>query len=160
MISTRPRSLNRWVRMTLFVLPFLLAGSPASAMKDVFYRTKPHVNVGTYAGQPATFWINGAAGLFADGEAHGTLLLKVLGGETFHYQVIAGAADVSGDTVLGLTLLLLRVGPDGSPTGELDMVVIRRDPSNADCLIYDFVGPNVHLEAPGSLEVANAARVR
>ena len=44
---------------------------------------------------------------------------------------------------------------DGPLSGETATLVVRPDPDAAECLIYDFVGPNVHLsgEAMGRFAV-------
>jgi hypothetical protein len=56
--------------------------------------------------------------------------------------------------------VLERVGQDGKPGRETDLAVVRPSATVADCLIYDFVGPNVHLEAPGNLTFVRGDRAR
>jgi hypothetical protein len=53
----------------------------------------------------------------------------VVDGETFLYRVVAEWADVQGDTVLELVLLVVRVGEEGNPTGETEVAVFRRAPA-------------------------------
>lgn len=133
----------------------LAFGREAHAMKEVFVRSKPHVIVGTIGGQETPIWIHAQALLFSDGAAHGILQLRLPGGAAFMYRATAGWTD---GTVL--YLMLVRVGQDGQPSGEMDLATVRPSSTAEDCLIYDFVGPNVHLEAPGSITLIQRARAR
>lgn len=90
--------------------------------------------------------------LFDDGNASGTIQARVIGGESFLYRAVEGEAIIEQGTVVELTLTLERVGEDGTPTGETDRVIVRHSPTIEDCLIYDLVGPNIHLEAEGILD--------
>ena len=128
------------------------APNSAIAAKEVFTRTKPHVNVGTIGGEPAEIWFLANAGVFDDGNASGIIQARVIGGESFLYRAVEGEAIIEQGTVVELTLTLERVGEDGTPTGETDQVIVRHSPTIEDCLIYDFVGPNIHLEAEGILD--------
>lgn len=139
--------------MLLGVGLLLACGGVAHAMKEVFVRSKPHVNVGTIGGQETPLWIHAQALLLTDGAAHGTIQLRIPGGAAFLYRVTAGETD---GTVL--YLVLARVGQDGQPSGEMDLATVRPSSTVQDCLIYDFVGPNVHLEAPGSITFVQRGR--
>jgi hypothetical protein len=139
---------------TLALTAFFSVCAPnfAIAAKDVFIRTKPHVNVGTIGGEPAEIWFHANAGVFEDGNASGIIQARVIGGESFLYRAVEGEATIEQGTVVELTLTLERVGEDGTPTGETDQVIVRHSPTREDCLIYDLVGPNIHLEAEGILD--------
>lgn len=125
--------------------------SPVSAAKDVFIRTKPHVNVGTIQGEPAQIWLHADAGVFGDGDASGILQLRVSDGESFLYRVTGGRFIVERGAVVELMLDLERVGEGGTPTGASDLVIVRPSSAADDCLIYDVLGANVHVEAEGRL---------
>jgi hypothetical protein len=59
----------------LVLLPSLLLSlcgvNPAIAGKDVFTRTKPHVNVGAVDGEPAVMWFHANAQVSEDGKKWG-----------------------------------------------------------------------------------------
>ncbi len=144
--------------LALTVFFSVCAPSSASAAKDVFIRTKPHVNVGTIGGEPAEIWFHANAGVFEDGNASGIIEARVIGGESFLYRAVEGEAIIDQGTVVELMLTLERVGEDGVPTGETDEVIVRHSPTREDCLIYDLVGPNIHLEAEGILDFTHNQR--
>ena len=144
--------------LTLAAFFSVCAPNSASAAKDVFIRTKPHVNVGTIGGEPAEIWFHANAGVFDDGNASGIIEARVIGGESFLYRAVEGEAIIEQGTVVELTLTLERVGEDGVPTGETDQVIVRHSPTREDCLIYDLVGPNIHLEAEGILDFTHNQR--
>lgn len=135
--------------LSLAVGLLVCSSTSAYAAKEVFTRTKPHINGGWHHGEPTQIWLHANAGLFDDGDAVGILQLRLEDGESFLYQVTGGSAALDGDTVLELVLVLERVGEGGDRTGETDLVIIR--PSSPDCLIYDFVGPNIQVEVEGIL---------
>jgi hypothetical protein len=114
-----------------------------------------HVNVGTIGGEPAVIWFLANAGVFDDGNASGIIEARVIGGESFLYRVVEGEAVVEQGTVVELTLTLERVGEDGAPTGETDQVIVRPSSTRQDCLIYDIVGANLHVETEGILDFAH-----
>jgi hypothetical protein len=128
-----------------------LVGTVASAAKDVFIRSKPHVNVIVVGGVQLEAMIHVEAGLLGDGTAVGTVQVRTFEGPTFVYRAIGGAAIVDGDDVTGLTLIVERVGSGRRARGETDIITIRQSTTVEDCLIYDFVGPDVHFESPGEL---------
>ena len=66
-------------------------------------------------------------------------------GETLVYRAVAATATFDGESLAGAVIELERVngGPDG---GEAATLTVRPHPEEADCLIYDIVGPNVHLD--------------
>ena len=119
--------------------------TPAHAAKDVFIRTKPHVNVGTYQGQPADIWFHANFGIFEDGAASGIVQLRLDSGEMFIFRVIQGTALFDSEELREVMLVLQRVGPDGGVPSAPAILILRPDSAAADCLIYDIVGPNVHL---------------
>ena len=143
----------------LALAAFFSICSPNSAIaaKEVFTRTKPHVNVGTIGGEPAEIWFHANAGLFDDGNASGIIQARVIGGESFLYRAVEGEAIIEQGTVVELTLTLERVGEDGTPTGETDQVIVRHCPTIEDCLIYDVVGANMQLEGEGILGLTTRA---
>jgi hypothetical protein len=77
--------------------------------KDVFVRSKPHVNVIIVGGVQLEAMIHVEAGLLGDGTAVGTVQVRTLEGPTFVYRAIGGSAIVDGDTVTGLTLVAERL---------------------------------------------------
>jgi len=119
----------------------------ARAAKEVFTRTKPHVNVGTVGGEPATMWFHANAKVFEDGKATGIIQVRVLGGESFLYRVVQGEATVDEDTVLEMILILVRVGEDGTPTGETDVATVLPSSTSEPCRIYSILGTQVNVEA-------------
>ena len=131
-------------RSLLVLLPSLLFSvcevSPAIAGKDVFTRTKPHVNVGAVDGEPAVMWFHANAQVFDDGKATGIVQVRVLGGESFLYRVVQGEATVEQQVVVELILVLERVGEDGEPTGETDLAIVRPSSTSEPCRIYDILG--------------------
>jgi len=140
------------LRALILALGLMALGvSPAFAAKDVFIRTKPHVNVGTIQGKPVEIWFHAVAGLFDDGDAVGILQLRLRGGESFVFRVTGGQAVVERNAVAEVVLAVERVGRGGASVGESDLVIIRPSSTAADCLIYDFVGPEIHLESEGQL---------
>ena len=142
--------------IAIFALAALfLLWNPGSALaqKEVFTRSKPHVNVGTVGGEPADIWFHANASVFDDGKATGVLQFRAADGEAFLYRVVQGEATVVRATVIELSLILERVGEDGAATGEIDLAIVRPDPMVEDCLIYTTVGSDVRLEAEGLLEL-------
>jgi hypothetical protein len=91
------------------------------------------------------------AQVFDDGNATGTLQVRVVGGESFLYRAVQGQATVEDETVVEVILTLERVGEDGTPSGETDVAIVRPSSTIQDCLIYDIVGPAIHLEARGTI---------
>ncbi len=144
--------------LALTVFFSVCAPSSAIAAKEAFTRTKPHVNVGTIGGEPAEIWFHANVGVFDGGNASGIIEARVIGGESFLYRALQGEAIIEQGTVVELTLTLERVGEDGVPTGETDQVIVRHSPTREDCLIYDLVGPNIHLEAEGILDFTHNHR--
>ena len=145
----QPTSLAR--RACWVTLGVLLLGSAATvyAAKDVFIRSKPHVNVGIVGGVEMPIWLHANVGIDAtDGSASGVIHLRLETGEHLVYQALA--ADLPGDGSVRLTVRRLR--GDGQ-SDELDVVLIRPDTAIADCLIYDIVGPNVTVDVPGTITV-------
>jgi hypothetical protein len=128
------------------------------AAKEVFQRSKPHVNVGTIANRATMLWIHSTIILRGDGTATGQVQFRELQGEKFFYRVISAEAIIAGDEVIGLDVTLARVGDRGDETGELDELTIRRSSTADDCLIYDFVGPNVHVETEGTIKLRDPVR--
>ena len=158
--SMRTITLRNNVIATLALTVFFSVCAPSSAIaaKEAFTRTKPHVNVGTIGGEPAEIWFHANVGVFEDGNASGIIEARVIGGESFLYRAVEGEAIIDQGTVVELTLTLERVGEDGTPTGETDQVIVRHSPTREDCLIYDLVGPNIHLEAEGILDFTHNHR--
>jgi hypothetical protein len=154
------RTITRQTNVIAILAVFFSVCVPnsASAAKDVFIRTKPHVNVGTIGGEPAEIWFHANAGVFEDGNASGIIEARVIGGESFLYRAVEGEAIIERGTVVELTLTLERVGEDGTPTGETDQVIVRHSPTREDCLIYDLVGPNIHVEPEGILDFTHNNR--
>jgi hypothetical protein len=121
--------------------------NPAIAGKEVFTRTKPHVNVGIVDGEPAVMWFHANAQVFDDGKATGTIQVRVVGGESFLYRVVQGEATVEQQIVVELILVLERVGEDGAPTGETDLAIVRPSSTSEPCRIYDILGTQISVEA-------------
>ena len=117
----------------------------------VFLRSGPILVVGTIGGAQAEMSFHANAQVFDDGNATGTLQVRVVGGESFLYRVVQGQATVEDETVVEVILTLERVGEDGTPSGETDVAIVRPSSTIQDCLIYDFVGPAIHLEARGTI---------
>ena len=107
--------------------------------------------LGTIGGAPAEMWFHVNAQFFDDGTATGTLQVRVVGGESFLYRVVQGEATVVDETVVEVILTLERVGEDGTPSGETDVAIVRPSSTIQDRLIYDLLGPTIHLEAPGTI---------
>jgi len=84
----------------------------------------------------------------------GVVGVHLASGETIVYRAVDGTATFDGQTLAGVMVELERVD-DGPLSGETATLVVRPDPDAAECLIYDFVGPNVHLsgEAMGRFTV-------
>ena len=75
-------------------------------------------------------------------------------GETIVYRAVSAAATFNGQLLASAVVELARVN-GGSGGGETAVLVVRPDPDEAECLIYDIVGPNVNLhgEAMGRFAV-------
>jgi len=86
--------------------------------------------------------------------AMGVLGVHLASGATNVYRAVDGTATFDGQTLAGAMVELERVD-DGPLSSETATLVVRPDPDAAECLIYDFVGPNVHLsgEAMGRFTV-------
>ena len=86
--------------------------------------------------------------------AMGVVGVHLASGETNVYRAVDGTATFDGQTLAGAMVELERVD-DGPLSSETATLVVRPDPDAAECLIYDFVGPNVHLsgEAMGRFAV-------
>ena len=86
--------------------------------------------------------------------AMGVVGVHLASGETNVYRAVDGTATFDGQMLAGAMVELERVD-DGPLSGETATLVVRPDPDAAECLIYDFVGPNVHLsgEAMGRFTV-------
>ena len=139
--------------LMLTIATLAVSSMPLSAAKTVFERTKPHVNVGTIGGASRVMWIHSTILLEADGNATGQVQFSVLDGENYFYRVVGAEAIISGDEVIGLDVTLARVGDSGDDSGELHHLTIRRSSASEDCLIYDVLGPDIHLEAEGTIEL-------
>jgi hypothetical protein len=138
--------------VTLAIAVLTLAGrSWALFAKEYFTRTKPHISAGYRMSEAVDLWVHAEASLFDDGKATGVLQFREIGGESFLYRVIEGEAILDGEVPVGMTFTVIRVGEDGSPTGETDMVIVRQSTAQEDCLIYTTVGPDIHVEAPGRI---------
>ena len=146
-MRTIARRTNVIVILALAALFSICGVNSAIAAKDVFTRTKPHVNVGTIAGEPAVMWFHANAQVFDDGKATGTIQVRVLGGESFLYRVVQGEVAVDQDIVLEMILILERVGEDGVPTGETDVAIVRPSATSEPCRIYDILGTQISVEA-------------
>ncbi len=146
-MRTRTLRSNVIAIIALAALFSICGVNSAIAAKEVFTRTKPHVNVGTIGGEPAVMWFHANAQVFDDGKATGTIQVRVVGGESFLYRVVQGEATVEQDFVLEVILILERVGEDGAPTGETDLAIVRPSPTSEPCRIYDILGTQVHVEA-------------
>lgn len=119
--------------------------------KEYFVRHKPHITAGYRQGEEVDLWIHAEAGVFDDGKATGVLQFREIGGESFLYRVIEGEAILDGEDPIGMIFLVVRVGEGGSPTSETDMVVVRKDAAEEDCLIYTTVGSGIQVEATGRI---------
>ena len=86
--------------------------------------------------------------------AMGVVRVHTENGETMVYRAVAATATFDGRLLAGAVIELARVN-GGRGNGETATLVIRPDPDEAECLIYDFVGPNVNLhgEAMGRFRV-------
>lgn len=146
---------TRWLALTVAVL--VASGSSVFAAKDVFIRSKPHVNVGTVDDVQMEIRVHVEAALFGDGKATGAMQFAVSDGEKFFYRVVSATAEIGDDEVIGLRLVVERVG-DGQETGEPGVITVRRSTAVEDCLIYDIVGPNIQVEAEGTIELRDPAR--
>lgn len=146
-------SLPRGTCWVTFAALLTCSAATVYAAKDVFIRSKPHVNVGTVGGVEMSIWLQANVGIDeTGGSASGVIQLRLETGEHLIYQAVA--ADRLDD---GSYRLMVRpLGADGEPD-ELDLVFIRPDTSIGDCLIYDFVGPNVTVDAPGTITVKRRA---
>ena len=86
--------------------------------------------------------------------AMGAVRVHLESGETIVYQAVSATATFNGQLLAEAVIELARVngGPEGD---EMATLVVRPDPDEAECLIYDFVGPNVNLhgEAMGRFAV-------
>ena len=146
----------------LVIAGLLMSNSRVLAAKDVFYRTKPHVNVGAIDGVVTDIWVHAQGGLLGNGKANGIVQVMTTA-EDFLYRVTRAIAIVEGDTVIGLDLVAFRVGKKGD-AGDETTIIVRRSTTIEDCLIYDIVGPNVHIqfEAEGAIHLRDpsAAHVR
>jgi hypothetical protein len=93
------------------------------------------------------------------GRATGALSLTAPGGAPLRFHVVAGRVRFGDGAVTEVRLLLRKAGAE--PGDDFDIAVVRPDPApGQDCLIYDFVGPNVHggavrFEAQGRIEVVH-----
>ena len=130
--------------------------TPARAGKDVFIRSKPHVNVGTFQGEATPIWFHANFGLFADGDATGIVQIRLESGEMFLFRASRGRALFDGDALAEVMLVLEPIGAAGGLAPAV--LVMRPDSARADCLIYDIVGPNVHIR--GEIEAALNLQVR
>jgi hypothetical protein len=139
--------------LTLATLASVWRVNSAMAAKETFTRTKPHVNVGLIDGDDVLLWFHANAGVFDDGDASGIVQVRVPGGESFLYRVVAGDATVDEDeeTVVEMFLTLQRVGEEGDPTGETDFMHVSRSSAVQGLLIYDIFTAQIHVEAPGIL---------
>jgi hypothetical protein len=138
--------------LVLGVLFTCFAGT-AYAAKDVFIRSKPHVNVGTVEGAETSIWLHANVHIDpTDGTATGPIQIHLETGEHLIYHAVSARFVVEqGATRVLLTLRVAAATPQSED--RFDLVIIRPDPTISDCLIYDFVGPNVHVQAPGTISL-------
>ena len=142
-------SLARGTCWVTFGVLLTYSATTVYAGKEVFIRSKPHVNVGTVGGIETFIWLHANVGIDeADSSASGVLQLRLETGERLIYQAVA--ADRLAD---GSFRLLVRPLRGGGQSDELDLVFIRPDTAIEDCLIYDILGPDVRVEAPGTITV-------
>jgi hypothetical protein len=157
--------MNRRIRvmtiLTLATLASVWRVNSAMAAKEVFTRTKPHVNVGTIGGEEAALWFHANASVSDDGTVihmgDGSVRFVSINiahghGESFLYRVVGGDATVDEDegTVLEMFLALQRVGEEGDPTGEIDFMIVTPS-STPGFLSYDVLGAQIHVESQGIL---------
>ena len=160
---------------TLFILGYaltlLIGSSPnAQAAKEVFQRTKPHVNVGVIdamdlAGNllfSAVFLCNVV--VHPDGQADGVLQFHFADGTVVHLQAMAGEAQVDEQgNVLQLQLLLFPEPGDPSPNEPVLATITPASPNSPDDLIWDlkdgFVFGPVRLPEDGRFRFAVEGRI-
>jgi len=108
---------------------------------------------GTVEGKPAAMWVHVNAHVADNGTANGNFKVRVDGGESFLFRVTGGQATVEDGTLVEAVFTLQRVGKDGSPTGETDILIVRprsASPSE-DCLIYTTIGTDLQFEATSNV---------
>ncbi|HVE51026.1 MAG TPA: hypothetical protein VNG69_15590, partial [Casimicrobiaceae bacterium] len=76
--------------------------------------------------------------------------------ETLHYRVLEGRARFADGDLTEVVLVNERIGRDGHGD-ETDLLIITPVtlPGGSDCLIYDFLGPNVSFETPNVIRFVN-----
>jgi hypothetical protein len=143
----------------------------AQAAKEVFQRTKPHVNIGVInatdlAGNPlfsALFLCNVV--VHPDGQASGVLQFHFEDGTVVHLQAVAGEAQLDeGGNVLQLQLLLFpEPGDPSSNDPVLATVTVASPSSPPDDLIWDlkdgFVFGPVRLPEDGRFRFTVEGRI-
>lgn len=138
-----------------------LPTSRALAAKDVFVRSKPHINVlitaQTFSGETFTARLSDDLSARSDGKARGFLRLDLGGGNLVDYVAERGSLTLnSANQVTSVTFLLLERRRNGQLAEDYAMVVLRPAADPEECVVYDLVGPGVRLEpvrfdVPGSL---------
>jgi hypothetical protein len=157
---------SQLTRRTAFGL--LLAGltlptTRAFAAKDVFIRSKPHVNVWitaqTFSGRTFTAQLSDDLTVSSNGWVRGFLRLDFGGGRLADYVAERGSLtfDPAGQ-VTSASVLLLERRSGGRLAEDFALVTLRPAAEPDDCVVYDLVGPGVsaingepmRFDAPGS----------
>jgi len=116
---------------------------------DAWFQSDPTVVPAAVMGQVIDVYFHSYGQVFESGKATGTLQVRLDDGESFLYRAVEGQATVVEGVVTELFLVLVRVGEDGTQTGETDFAFVRPSSTVEECLIYDLVGAQIHVEAPG-----------
>lgn len=153
------------------VLAVLTGWSPdAHAAKEVFQRTKPHVNVGIIDALDLTGNLLFSAQFLCnvvvhpDGQASGILQFQFEDGIVVHLQALRGETEVDEQgRVLRVQLLLFPEPGDPFPNEPVLATLTPSSPSTPDIIIYDIqdgfaFGP-VRLPEDGRFRFAVEGRI-
>jgi hypothetical protein len=155
--------LTRRSTFGLLLAGLTLPASRALAAKDVFIRSKPHVNVWitaqTFSGQTFTAQLSDDLTVSSNGWVRGFLRLDFGGGQVADYVAERGSLtfDPAGEVASASVLLLARRS-SGRLAEDFAFVTLRPAAEPEECVVYDLVGPGVgavhgepvRFDAPGS----------
>lgn len=105
------------------------------------------------AGEDVECALQATVNVFDDGKSMGDILIRIVDGDSFLYRAVEGQATVVDGTVIEIFLSLLRIGEDGTPTGEIEIARVRASSRIPESVFFEILGAEITAEAPGTITV-------
>jgi hypothetical protein len=164
--KSTPVQFTRRSALGLILAGIALPTTRALAAKDVFIRSKPHINVWitarSFSGESFTAQLSDDLTVSSNGWVRGFLRLDLGGGKLVEYVAERGSLSLNtAGQVTSATVLLLERRSNGRLAQDFALVTLR--PAEVDdCVVYDLVGTGVSpvIGEPVRFEVPGAWTVR